>query len=263
MSEFIVKGPEVYMELKSAFNEINQRVPAEIVKVSLVISNLSSKINSDLLETTTELKKKSIEIDQLKKQIDASENQENSPDLNEKQSQNNGNDNAKQLSENYQEWQRDYENLKNKEGGLKSAQASLEHLLFQAKQCESKITQKIAESKKGIDALTQFESIANNYLNISINSSGSSTSEKGRSTSINSKLKTELVGVTLHINNENTSITQVDIDHTIKSLKDFENQKAQKISFSEVSQSSFSILEKNGFTIQKIEPNKYSAYKEI
>jgi hypothetical protein len=57
----------------------------------------------------------------------------------------------------------------------------------------------------------------------------------------------------------------MDIDSAMNNMKSVNqgSQKANKISFSEVSQSSFSILEKNGFTIQKIEPNKYSAYKEI
>lgn len=255
MSEFIVKGPEVYMELRSALEQVNQRIPSEIVKVSQAINDLISKVNTDFIETTNELKTKSAELEKLKKQLEVIKSQKNVPESNLEK----GNDPQKKFTE----LQKKIEDLKNKEQGLKNAQASLDHLLFQAKQCESKITQKITESKKGIDALTQFESLANNYLSISSNSSGSSSSGGGRSNTNNTNRKAELVGDTLHINNQNTSITQIEIDDAIKSLKNFENQKAQKISFSEVSQSSFSILEKNGFTIQKIEPNKYSAYKEI
>jgi hypothetical protein len=240
------------MELRSALEKVNQRIPSEIVKVSQIINDLISKVNTDFIETTNELKMKSAELEKIKKQLEINKSQKNAPETN----QDKGNDPQKKFTE----LQKEIEDLKNKKQGLENAQSSIDHLLFQAKQCEIKINQKIAESKKGMDALTQFESLANNYLN---SSSGTSISGGGKSNDNNTNRKTELVGDTLHINNPNTSITQIDIDDAIKSTKNFENQKAQKISFSEVSQSSFSILEKNGFTIQKIEPNKYSAYKEI
>jgi hypothetical protein len=38
---------------------------------------------------------------------------------------------------------------------------------------------------------------------------------------------------------------------------------ASKVSLGNISQSSFSLLEKNGFTIQKIGPNEFSAFKEL
>jgi hypothetical protein len=243
------------MELRSALEKVNQRIPSEIVKVSQIINDLISKVNTDFIETTNELKMKSAELEKIKKQLEVNKSQKNAPETN----QDKGNDPQKKFTE----LQKEIEELKNKKQGLENAQVSLEHLLFPAKQCESKITQKITESKKGFDALTQFESIANNYLSISSSSSGHSPVGIGSSDTNYTNRKAELVGDTLHINNQNTSITQIDIDDAIKSTKNFENQKAQKISFSEVSQSSFSILEKNGFTIQKIEPNKYSAYKEI
>lgn len=255
MSEFIVKGPEVFLELRSAFEQVNQCIPLEIVKISQIINDLISKVNTDFIETTNELKTKSAELEKIKKQLEVNKSLKNAPETNQEK----GNDPQKKFTE----LQKEIEDLKNKKQGLENAQASLDHLLFQAKQCESKITQKITESKKGVDALTQFESIANNYLSISSSSSGHSIDGSGKSNTNYTNRKAELVGDTLHINNLNTSITQIDIDDALKSIKNFENQKAQKISFSEVSQSSFSILEKNGFTIQKIEPNKYSAYKEI
>ena len=38
---------------------------------------------------------------------------------------------------------------------------------------------------------------------------------------------------------------------------------SSKVSLGNISQSSFSLLEKNGFTIQKIGPNEFSAFKEL
>lgn len=259
MSEFIVKGPEVFMELRTTFDQVNQRIPSEIAKVPQIISDLLSKVNTDLIESTNELKTKLAELADVKKQVEAHKNQQNNPQSNPNSDPNTGSDPSKKLAD----LQRVIEDLKNKKSELENAQSSLNHLLFQAKQCEMKVSQKISESKKGMSALNQFESIANNYLSISSSRSGSSNGENGRGNSIYTKPNSELVGDTLHINNDKNYITQIDIDTALKSLNNSANQKAQKISFSEVSQSSFSILEKNGFTIQKIEPNKYSAYKEI
>ncbi|MEY4125928.1 MAG: hypothetical protein RL737_117, partial [Bacteroidota bacterium] len=43
----------------------------------------------------------------------------------------------------------------------------------------------------------------------------------------------------------------------------FNNNKIKKVSISNVSQLHFNMLEQNGFTIQKLAPNDYSAYKEL
>jgi hypothetical protein len=43
----------------------------------------------------------------------------------------------------------------------------------------------------------------------------------------------------------------------------FNNNKIKKVSISNVSQLHFNMLEQNGFTIQELAPNDYSAYKEL
>jgi hypothetical protein len=251
MSEFIVKGPEVFVDLKNAFLELNQRVSPQIASILQEIESLKNKLNNDLIETTNELRAKSSELEQVKKQ-------------NDQKTSDPGQEPSKNLND-LSDLHREAEDLKNKHQELVNAQSTIDHLIFQVKQCESKISQKIAESKKGLDALVQFEEIAKNYLSISTNFIGSSNYEHGKSNSTSTKPKTELVGDTIHISKENNTINQMDIDSAMNNMKSVNqgSQKANKISFSEVSQSSFSILEKNGFTIQKIEPNKYSAYKEI
>ena len=131
MSEFIVKGPEVFMELRTTFDQVNQRIPSEIAKVPQIISDLMSKVNIDLIESTNELKMKSAELDDVKKQVEVHKNQQNNPQSNPNSDPNTGSDLSKKLAD----LQRELEDLKNKKSELENAQSSLNHLLFQAKQC--------------------------------------------------------------------------------------------------------------------------------
>jgi len=112
--------------------------------------------------------------------------------------------------------------------------------------------------------LSQFESIARSYLNLSAHSNGATSSRSIGSNPSHLNQKTELIGDTLHVNWDNNNyINQLDIDRVIESLSHSEHRNAQKISFTGISQLNTSILEQNGFTIQPLGNNKYSAYREF
>jgi chromosome segregation ATPase len=259
MSEFIVKGPEVYAELGAAFQKINQVAPTVIPKVEEVIKNIQKKLETDLLETAQELKKKTEEIDGAEQQLENSKNDQNNPESNK------NNDGSNQLAHVHQ-LKREQDDLKQKEQGLKNALANINHLLHQVNQCENNILNRISETKKATSALSQFEALANQYINLttpsstSSSSSSSSSSASTRTTNVNN----ELIGDTLHVNwDRGASINQTDLDRLEQSLGHGEMQKAQKISFSGFSQNDFVILKKNGYTIQPLGDNKYSAYREF
>ena len=260
MSEFIVKGPEVYAELGAAFQKINQVAPTVIPKVEEVIKNIKKKLETDLLETAQELKKKTEEIEGAEQQLENSKNNQNNPETNK------SNDGSNQLAH-VHHLKREQDALKQKEQGLKNALANINHLLHQVNQCENKILQRISETKKATSALSQFEAIANQYINLTTTSSASSSSSSsstGSSSTRTTNDNKELIGDTLHVNwDRSGSINQTDLDRLEQSLGHGEMQKAQKISFSGFSQNDFAILKKNGYTIQPLGDNKYSAYREF
>ena len=261
MSEFIVKGPEVYAELGAAFQKINQVAPTVIPKVEEVIKNIQKKLETDLLETAQELKKKTEEIKSAEQQLENSKNDQNNPESNK------SNDGSNQLAHVHQ-LKREQDDLKQKEQGLKNALANINHLLHQVNECEKNILNRISETKKATSALDEFEALANQYINLTTPSSASSSSSSSSSTGSSSTRTTndnkKLIGDTLFVNwDRNASINQTDLDRLEQSLGHGEMQKAQKISFSGFSQNDFAILKKNGYTIQPLGDNKYSAYREF
>ena len=257
MSEFIVKGPEVYAELGAAFQKINQVAPTVIPKVEEVIKNIRKKLETDLLETAQELKKKTEEIESAEQQLENSKNDQNNPESNK------SNDGSNQLAH-VHHLKREQENLKKKEQGLKNALANINHLLHQVNECENNILNRISETKKATSALSQFEALANQYINLTTPSSASSSSSSSSASTRTTNVNNELIGDTLHVNwDRGASINQTDLDRLEQSLGHGEMQKAQKISFSGFSQNDFAILKKNGYTIQSLGDNKYSAYREF
>lgn len=144
---------------------------------------------------------------------------------------------------------------------LKSAESKMQHLLQRITALLAK-SHLIASSAKKADAiLTQIGQVASKYLQLSLHSNNSSTDISKHSGTTYVAPKIRVVGDTFHYSKEN-SISQMLIDQISRDVKQ-SGVKGNKISIDNISQLDFSVLEKNGFTISKIGPNQYSAFKDL
>jgi hypothetical protein len=239
MSQFKVKSPDVFSELASAISTPCQKSPNLVNSFIHLVEQFRDNLYTDLKETQTQAEQRS------------NEKKEASGNLEEEQSA-----------------QHDVNNFQQKESALKSAISQTDHLLMRLKGTQSRAFSMSSASTKGIQALNEFEKIARVYLKGGNSSSSDRTSQFDRNGSSGEKSFSGIkqVGDSYHFDLDRT--TQIN-QHTLDSLMYKAKQlnqganKANKVSIGNVSQSSFTMLEKNGFTIQKIGANDYSAFKEI
>lgn len=254
MSTFIVKGPDTFLQLIKSFSNINQKLPIEIDNINRIIEEFFTNIQIDQKETEAELLKLKEELKNCKNESISNDN---------KKTEQIGDNNDKN-SDKENDLNKKIERLERKKQELANAVSSYYHILTQFRQIKNRTNQLVIDSKKGESALNEFYKITLKYIGLS---SVSSDHRPKKETNISTEkiYSAELLGDTLHINKKNHSVQQKDIDSAINEVKSINmgNKEVNKISFSDVSQLSFSLLEKNGFTIQEIEPNKFSAYKEI
>jgi hypothetical protein len=236
MSQFIVKSPEVFIELQNTLKLFCEKTPILVGKANELLINLRETFYVDLQETIAQI----------------SQNQEAEKAATENKGQENKNAG-------------DGNNLQQKQQQLVSSIAHLDMMIAKLKSKNSTIQTMSSESRKGITALGEFYSIASSYLSMSANNSSSSAINNVENTG--GKLPSlNLIGDSLHFNSENKSdLNQFKIDELLRDSSTFNHgtKKAGKLSIANVSQLNFSLLEKNGFTIQQIKPNSYSAFKNI
>jgi hypothetical protein len=97
-------------------------------------------------------------------------------------------------------------------------------------------------------------------------SNRSDSSQSGSSNNPGNQDILTQAGDAFHFNLDKTSqVNQHMLDAILNQAKQNNtgSSSASKVSLGNISQSSFSLLEKNGFTIQKIGPNEFSAFKEL
>lgn len=253
MSDFIVKDANIFFELKDCFIHINQSVPPKIQNSLTIIQDFIEKIKIEKIEYKKQ-------IEDIKKEIEELNNE----DKNKAQ----GNDEYDQEKSRgvkiklHKALQKEID-LNNKSHIIGSSLANFEHLITTLMNLEQKTRNVISDSQKGINALTEMGMLAQKYLSMSMNYSGSSnkTSTIGTNESI---IKNKIIGNTMHRDcKKGERIDQMQLNSI---LKDFQNSntndRVEKLSINNVSQFDFSILEKNGFKIQETGSNTYSAYKE-
>jgi hypothetical protein len=156
----------------------------------------------------------------------------------------------------------DYEQaskLRQKIMSLKTILSSTEMLLNEHKTLESKTMDTNSLIQKGGVILKSFEQLGQTYLNLNKNNSSS--------TNLNGDLKIpsmndiRLLGNTFHFSTDQR-LNQFSLQKLESEIKN-SHQIGNKISIDNVSQLDFDILKKQGYSIQEIKPNEFSAYKKI
>ena len=252
MSTFIVKSPDTFQKLYTCFKSTNENIPVGIDRILELFQEIITNLEKDLLETKNEQKK----VEQELKHQNKPSNSDNSKHASEN-SDNSG-------LEKRQETQEKKSHLEKREQALIHATTEIKQMLQKINALKKEFLGVQKQSTKGINALIEFEKLATMYLGINT-SSGASSNKNTSSNNSTQNDPYELIGNTVHISNPNTSINQRSIDNALQQAKTLNlgNKNVNKVSFSNVPQTSFNVLKQNGFTIQQIEPNKFSAYKEL
>jgi hypothetical protein len=241
MSDWIVRNPDVFVQLAKAITAACQNTPQQLHQFVQLLEQYKEALFIDLKETQTQVQQRKNEVqDQVE------------------------NGDWKQESEARGEESQ----LKQKEEELKSALSSINLMLTKMKSTESRILAMRTSSSTGINALSQMESLARTYINGGAAHNGSSSEQNHSSSDRQQDASNTLtkVGDAFHFKLDSTSqLNQHMIDALMQQAKQNNtgSGSATKVSLGNVSQSSFSMLEKNGFTIQQIAPNEFSAFKEL
>jgi hypothetical protein len=241
MSDWIVRNPDVFVQLAKAITAACQNAPQQLHQFVQLLEQYKEALFIDLKETQTQIQQRKNEV---KDQVE--------------------NGDWKQESEARGEESQ----LKQKEEELKSALSSINLMLTKMKSTESRILAMRTSSSTGISALSQMESLARTYISSGAGHNGSSSAQNHTSSERHQDASNTLtkVGDAFHFKLDSTSqLNQHMIDALMQQAKQHNlgSESATKVSLGNVSQSSFSMLEKNGFTIQQIAPNEFSAFKEL
>ncbi len=239
MSEWILNKTDVYPLLAKSLTTAAQNAPQHVHGFVTLIEQYRSDLFNDLKETQTQAKQRSNEAEQVKGDW-------------EQESKARG-----EASE-----------FKQKEEALKSAISSVDLLLVKLKQTVSRTLAIRTSTSKGIAALHEMEQLARTYTTgqAGSQSNRSDTSQTGSSNNRGNQDILTQAGDAYHFNLDKTSqVNQHMLDSILNQAKQNNSgaSSASKVSLGNISQSSFSLLEKNGFTIQKIGPNEFSAFKEL
>jgi hypothetical protein len=241
MSDWIVRNPDIFVQLAKAITAACQNTPQQLHQFVQLLEQYKEALFTDLKETQTQVQQRNNEVQDQKENGD-----------------------WKQESEARGEESQ----LKQKEEELKSALSSINLMLTKMKSTESRILAMRTSSSTGINALSQMESLARTYISGGT-AHNSGSSEQNRSSSDRQQDASNTltkVGDAFHFKLDSTSqLNQHMIDALMQQAKQNNtgSGSATKVSLGNVSQSSFSMLEKNGFTIQQIAPNEFSAFKEF
>lgn len=252
MSDFIVNGPDVFTSLRKSMFDFHQQAPAILEQIQQAIEEVLIDLNKDQLETEGSLMEKSKELEKLKSKTTASQDSKS-------------NENLSQNIKEEQEKQHEIERFNNYKQELINAQAKIKGMGQRVQQLKSELNNHVIGASKGLQALTEFADIANRYLQSGSLSAPINSTSDGSNDAHRKGVISEISGNTMHVK-ELDNINQLNINNLIEEAEKynlFNNNKIKKVSISNVSQFHFNMLEQNGFTIQELAPNDYSAYKEL
>ena len=149
--------------------------------------------------------------------------------------------------------------LRQKIMSLKTILSSAEMLLNEHKTLESKTMDTNSIIQKGTAILQSFEQIGQTYLNLNANNNSFTNSTGELNTRRMDDVR--LLGNTFHFSSDQ-GLSQFSIQKMELEIKN-SRQRGNKISIDNVSQLDFDLLKKQGYSIQEIKPNEFSAYKKI
>jgi ribulose bisphosphate carboxylase small subunit len=253
MSDFRVKEPNLFEQLNQSLQKIDSTTPMLLTKVKSHLAECLKNVKIDIIETENEIKELRSKQRQVQQESNINSNPNNSNETGNKQKEGPSlNDLKKEESGKNQ-----------KLGELKNAYSSLEHLQIRFNSKETQFNKTISETQKGKQILNQFYEIAIKYVSYPkvVNTISKGNSQNNKTNNTKNFKGGRLIGDTFHFEKDQY-LSQLKLDEIENNVK-YTFEKGHKISINNISQSDFSILEKNGYTIQKIESNEYSAYKNI
>lgn len=241
MSDIKINDIGVFGELKKGIGMIGQRMPSALSNVGSALESLKRDVLVDLKETEQEIEKQ--------KKAAAQAEKEKSQGGGEAVVAGNEDPRAKMSQ------------LNAKLGALKNAFSNIDHLLIRFRQMKTKEADFLSTVSKSNLVLEELEQIARTYLQMPAIASGNSNSEGNWGGGYSTGSEIRMVGDTFHFT-RGSQLGQMQIDKLEQQSKQ-NIIKGNKISIDKVTSLDFTLLEKNGYKIQKIGPNDYSAYKMI
>jgi hypothetical protein len=241
MSDIKINDITVFGELKRGIGMIGQRMPGALSNTGSSLEGLKRDVLVDIKETEKEIDK------QKKAAIQA-----------EKEKSQGGGEATAKGSE---VPRANMSQLNAKLGALKNAFSNIEHLLIRFRQLKTKEGEVLSTIPKANLALDELEQIARVYLQMPATSTGNSNAGTNPGDGYSPVSELRMVGDTFHFT-RGSQLGQMQIDKLELQVKQ-NSIKGNKISIDKVSSLDFSLLEKNGYQIQKVGANDYSAYKMI
>jgi hypothetical protein len=236
MTDIKIKDIRVFSELEKGLSSVNQQIAPALDAAENSLRSFIHDLEVDLKESQTSVQK-------IGKQSDAVKS---------------GNATDKPAQE--QELSREAGMLNQKIQELKSYISTSELLLVRFDTLKRKSDDMRISAEKGCAALGSFQELAQRYLKVP-SSNGNSSITSGSVSQYSDNYKLRELGDTFHFTSKGT-ISQFDLHHLENQVKS-EVNKGNKLSIDGISQSDFAILESNGYTIQQIRPNEYSAFKTV
>jgi hypothetical protein len=261
MSDFRIKEPHLFVQLSQSLQQIEAIAPK-------VLSGVNSHLDRNIKAIFTDIKETENEIKDLKNQLreaqQSAENQSNSTSQNSNGINTELTQSIDSNGPSIDELRSQLSQKNQKLQELKNALSTLEHLKARFINKESQFNKTISDSKNAKQILNSFYEVGLKYVafsNNNLNNSIDRNSQNGNQNNFKIFKDIERVGNTFHFRAKG-GLSQSKVDEIEREIKN-SSEKGNKISLDNISQSDFSMLEKNGYTIQKIDANDYSAYKNI
>jgi hypothetical protein len=237
MTDFKIRDIRIFGDLKDAMLKVKSNIEP-------VLDSSSEALQLFLRDLQIDLKESESQLNDLKDKARAASDG-NSPDKAAKA----------------QHYGEEMSQMNHKIQALKSYIFTTQHLLMRFDLVKRKMGDMKQITSKGANALQSFEELGMRYLNITNLHRSGNNSNNTSGHSITSGDQLRLVGDTFHFSKQH-SISQMDIQRLESEIRT--GQKAgYKLSIDGVNQLDFSMLKSNGYKIQQIGPNDYTAYKTI
>ena len=242
MSDFKVKDILIFSKLEMRFDETDKTAPQALESGKEAIEELKRDIQVNLLETKQELASAQQDLIEAKAIADLDNNA--------------GHSDTRAIQQSIQQ-------LTSRLNSLQNALAQIDALLTKYNQLQGSFDHVLKECMPAKKELVLIENIAKKYLALH---GDSNSFNYHQSSSIKYDQKQDdvdvrEVGDTFHYTTKN-NLNQMVLDELEGKLKE-PGYTGNKISIDNISQSDFTLLEKNGYEISKIAPNEYSAFKEL
>jgi chromosome segregation ATPase len=241
MTNLKIKDIGIFQEIANNINQVVNIAPQLMKEVNKALEDLKRDLFTNMMETKNEIKTVDAEIRELgQADKEAGQNDSQVRELRDKLN---------------------YLNIRLQD--LQNSSSELDHILTQFKHTNEKFEGMLSKMPNAISKLNAIQQISQKYLKINSSGIDSGNNQSTRQNNGNESIQIKELGDTYNVKLKvGKNITEMDLNAIENKLKssDF---KGNKISIDHVSQSDFTVLQKNGYTINKNGPNDFSAFKTI